>query len=85
MYIRNFFKENAKEEAEEMVSYIREIFNTNLETLDWMDDVTRKRAISKAEAMKPLIGYPKELLDEKFLEEHYKGVKLSLQRRYINK
>ena len=75
LYVRNFFKENAKGEAEEMVSYIRETFNSNLETLDWMDEITRKRAISKAEAIKSFIGYPKELMDEEVLKEHYKGVK----------
>jgi predicted metalloendopeptidase len=41
---RKHFNEKAKEAMEEMVRDIRDQFNTILNTIDWMDDKTRKRA-----------------------------------------
>ena len=41
LYVRKFFDEDAKREALEMVGGIREEMIKILETIDWMDDVTR--------------------------------------------
>lgn len=74
LYVRHFFNEDAKAKAEEMVYYIRKAFDRNLETVDWMDEKTKARAIKKAKAIKSLIGYPKEIMDEEVLKEYHKGV-----------
>lgn len=57
-----------------MVKDIQLEFKDILHKIDWMDDVTRKAALEKAESMTTHIGYPDELLDDKKLEEFYKGV-----------
>lgn len=41
MYVKKYFKEEAKQTALEMVHDIREEFNKILRSLDWMDDETR--------------------------------------------
>ena len=51
----------------------RKEFKTMLDELDWMDDITRKKAHSKVDKMMPFIGYAKEILDDKLINEHYKG------------
>lgn len=78
IYIRNFFNQEAKDQAVELVSYIRGEFDKILETIDWMDDVTRDAATRKAQAIKAHIGFPKELLLDDKLTEHYLKVRNNL-------
>ena len=74
MYASKFFKENAKAAADEMVRYIRAEFEIILTKLDWMDEITRERAIAKAKAITAHIAYPPELLDQQKLTDLYAGV-----------
>lgn len=74
LYIRKYFDEDSKKKALEMVQDIRVEFKKILEQVDWMDDVTRKAALEKAESMSTHIAYPDELLDNKKLEEFYENV-----------
>lgn len=77
MYARKFFKEDAKKAADSMVVFIRSEFRKILETLDWMDPITREKALAKAKAITPHIAYPPELLDDLKLAELYDGVSKS--------
>ncbi|KAF2360342.1 Peptidase M13 C-terminal domain [Trinorchestia longiramus] len=77
LYAEKFFKKDAKNAADEMVSYIRTEFDKILRTVDWMDDKTRIRAINKSMAITPHIAYPEELLDESKLTELYKELVIS--------
>ncbi|PSN53889.1 Membrane metallo-endopeptidase-like 1 [Blattella germanica] len=71
LYVRKFFKEEAKSNAMEMVGNIREEFMHILKQVDWMDEKTRQRGLEKATAMNVHIGYPEELLDDIKLLEFY--------------
>ena len=51
----------------------RKEFKTMLDELDWMDDITRKKAHTKVDKMMPFIGYAKEILDDKLINDHYRG------------
>lgn len=42
-----------------------------------MDENTKKFALKKAEALKSYIAYPDEFLDDKKLEEYYKGLEIT--------
>ncbi|XP_029033207.1 neprilysin-2 isoform X2 [Osmia bicornis bicornis] len=77
MYVRKYFKEDAKKNALEMVADIREEFTEILKKVDWMDDDTRKSALKKAASMSSHIAYPDELLDDKKLEEFYEKLELT--------
>ncbi|XP_076162840.1 M13 family metallopeptidase neprilysin 2 isoform X2 [Ptiloglossa arizonensis] len=77
MYVRKYFKENAKKNAVEMVADIRDEFTKILKKVDWMDEDTRKSALSKAASMSSHIAYPDELLDDSKLEEFYKKLELT--------
>jgi len=77
MYASKFFQENAKAAADEMVRYIRAQFDIILQNLDWMDEITRERAINKSKAITPHIAYPPELLEENKLTELYEGLEVS--------
>ncbi|GLH05802.1 Neprilysin-2 [Gryllus bimaculatus] len=71
LYVQKYFNEDAKKNAMEMVQNIRAEFKKILQTVEWMDEETRKRALEKAEAMSVHIAYPDELLDIQKLEEFY--------------
>ncbi|XP_053978584.1 neprilysin-2 isoform X1 [Hylaeus volcanicus] len=77
LYVRKYFKEDAKKNAVEMVADIREEFTKILKTVDWMDEDTRKSALSKAASMASHIAYPDELLDDNKLEDFYKNLELT--------
>jgi len=41
MYVREYFKEDSKQAALEMVNDFRTVFSEMLDELEWMDDATR--------------------------------------------
>ncbi|XP_046670651.1 neprilysin-2 isoform X2 [Homalodisca vitripennis] len=77
LYVKRFFKEDAKKNALEMVDNIREEMYKILKTVDWMDEETRKNALEKAKSMTSHIAYPDEILDVSKLEEFYEKLELT--------
>lgn len=77
LYVRQYFQEDAKRSAVEMVHDIREEFHNILEEIDWMDDLTKSRAREKASKIVEHIGYPSELMDVSKLEDLYQGLDLN--------
>ncbi|MEM7582785.1 MAG: M13 family metallopeptidase [Acidobacteriota bacterium] len=58
IYVEQRFAGASKDVALEMVQDIEDAFKHNLPELGWMDDVTRQRAVEKAQAVGNKIGYP---------------------------
>jgi len=58
LYIEKTFTPAAKAHAQAMVKNLVEALRSDLTTLSWMSDDTRKRAISKLDAFVRKIGYP---------------------------
>lgn len=48
-----------------------------LTEVDWMDEMTRKAALEKADSMASHIAYPSEMLDDEKLTNFYAGVSRS--------
>lgn len=71
LYVRKYFKQNAKTAATEMVNLIRAEFESMLKSVTWMDSKTKTEAVRKLKAMVQIIGYPNELLDDQKLIEFY--------------
>ena len=84
LYVSKYFDEKSKTTALEMVAEIRNQFGLILDQVDWMDDATKERAKSKAQAMVEHIGYPPELLEMKKLEDLYRGLELSSEDYFGN-
>ena len=63
--------------VDDIVTKIREEFRLILEEIDWMDEVTRERAIKKADLIRSHMAYDNEVLDNDLLEEFYRGLSLS--------
>ncbi|XP_064459407.1 neprilysin-2-like isoform X2 [Ornithodoros turicata] len=84
MYVRNFFQEDSKGAAMNMVTYILREFLDILNGIDWMDPMTRQRAKEKAQAIQPYIGYPEELLKDENVAKHYENVTLKPNEYFDN-
>ncbi|XP_026683285.1 neprilysin-2-like [Diaphorina citri] len=82
LYVRKFFKEDAKANAIEMVELIREEMNKILNTVEWMDNKTRRKALEKAKAMTAHIAYPDELLDDNKISEFYDKLEIDPNNYY---
>ncbi len=58
LYVKEYFTPEAKARMTELVANLRKAFEIRINKLDWMSDVTKKKAIAKLHAFTPKIGYP---------------------------
>jgi predicted metalloendopeptidase len=63
VYVKQAFPPEAKRRALEMVGNLMAALRSDLTTLSWMSDATRKQAITKLEAFIRKIGYPDKWRD----------------------
>ncbi len=62
-YVEKAFPPQAKARAREMVQNLVAALHSDLETLPWMSDPTRKQALAKLAAIDLKIGYPDKWRD----------------------
>ena len=78
MYVRRYFKPEAKKGMLEMTSYIRKVFKEEiLEELDWMDEKTKERAREKLDLMDQFIAYQDDFLDKEKVDSLHKDIKVT--------
>ncbi|KAG0716006.1 Neprilysin-11 [Chionoecetes opilio] len=70
-YVKDYFPQQAKDEANEMVEDLRSAFKSLLEVNEWMDEETKPKAIEKADFITKSIGYPDWYGNETALEAYY--------------
>jgi putative endopeptidase len=58
IYVKEYFKEDAKAKMLEMVNNLQTAFKKIIDSLDWMSDSTKIRAKEKVTAISKKIGYP---------------------------
>lgn len=76
-YVRKYSNDGIKEYAAEIVKYITAEFKKTLQDqTPWIDELTRKKALLKAEKITSQIAYAKEMLDDKILNDLYKDVSI---------
>jgi putative endopeptidase len=63
LFVERAFKPETKTRALEMVNNLKTALRERLETVDWMSDATRAKALEKLEAFKTKIGYPDKWRD----------------------
>uniref|UniRef100_A0A224YD77 Gluzincin n=1 Tax=Rhipicephalus zambeziensis TaxID=60191 RepID=A0A224YD77_9ACAR len=71
LYVKEKFSPEAKDEVEDLVSRLKEVFKSSLEENHWMDKATKEKALRKLDQMESKIAYPKWGLNMTFLEELY--------------
>lgn len=76
LYLKSNFDETSKDMALQMVGYIKDAFLQSLENIEWMDQTTKAKAITKAHKINTLIGYAPEILDPFKMEKLYTKVSI---------
>ncbi|NNG37884.1 peptidase M13 [Flexivirga sp. ID2601S] len=68
LYVDKHFPPHAKERMEQLVANIVEAYRRDFETLPWMGEETRAKALEKLAKFTPKIGYPQEWKDYSSIE-----------------
>ncbi|MBZ4189433.1 M13 family metallopeptidase [Niabella beijingensis] len=68
LYVSNYFPPEAKMRMTALVNNLQKTYQERLQTLDWMSDSTRQKAIAKLNAFIKKIGYPDVWTDYGFLK-----------------
>ncbi len=63
LYVEKMFPAEAKAKAEKMIKNVIRAYETRINNLPWMSDVTKKQAIQKLNKMTVKIGYPDKWKD----------------------
>ena len=63
LYVKEFFDSTAKKRYEDLVEAIRAALKSRIETLTWMSDSTKQKALIKLAAVKKKVGYPDKWKD----------------------
>ncbi|MGH8182683.1 MAG: M13 family metallopeptidase, partial [Rhodanobacteraceae bacterium] len=58
LYVAKYFPPESKQRAEELVTNVRAALKEHIESLDWMSEATKKKALEKWALFLPKIGYP---------------------------
>uniref|UniRef100_A0A665X4W7 Phosphate regulating endopeptidase homolog, X-linked n=1 Tax=Echeneis naucrates TaxID=173247 RepID=A0A665X4W7_ECHNA len=85
IFVNTHFQEDKKHMMEELIEGVRWAFIDMLEKEnDWMDQPTKKRAVEKAHAVLAKVGYPEFILNDTYLNEDLKELKLDEADYYGN-
>jgi len=57
-FVTKYFSSKAKEDACEMITYLKNELGNSIKNLDWMENETKEKALEKLDNMKVKIGYP---------------------------
>jgi predicted metalloendopeptidase len=63
LYVAEIFPPESKVRMLALVNNLREALRARLQTLEWMDDATRAKALAKLDALNVKIGYPDKWRD----------------------
>uniref|UniRef100_A0A665X4T5 Phosphate regulating endopeptidase homolog, X-linked n=1 Tax=Echeneis naucrates TaxID=173247 RepID=A0A665X4T5_ECHNA len=84
IFVNTHFQEDKKHMMEELIEGVRWAFIDMLEKEnDWMDQPTKKRAVEKAHAVLAKVGYPEFILNDTYLNEDLKELKLDEADYYV--
>lgn len=80
LYVRNFFKKDARNSIKEMIGYIQDAFKTSvLGETDWMDQQTAEKALLKLDKMHNFVGFVDELLQPEVMNQYFAGERFDLK------
>ncbi|MDQ3735430.1 MAG: peptidase M13, partial [Actinomycetota bacterium] len=68
LYVERHFPPRAKERMVQLVANLVEAYRRSIESLDWMGEQTKRRALDKLASFTPKVGYPDKWRDYSALE-----------------
>jgi putative endopeptidase len=63
LYVARYFPPAAKAKAEQLVANLLKAYDADIQTLSWMTEATRQKALEKLHRFTPHIGYPEKWRD----------------------
>ncbi len=63
LYVQNFFPDETREKAVEMIGLIKGTFEERMPSRDWLTEETRAAALDKLEVLSFKVGYPEVWID----------------------
>ena len=63
LYVERHFPQGHREAMDELVGLLLEAYRRSIESLDWMSEETRQRALEKLAMFRPMVGHPKAWRD----------------------
>jgi putative endopeptidase len=63
IYVAKYFPPESKKKAEELVGNLLKAYDADIQTLPWMTEATRQKALEKLRKFTPHIGYPEKWID----------------------
>lgn len=63
MFVDKYFTYESKNKVDQMITFIKNEIRNSIETNDWMEDVTKSKALEKLDTMNYKIGYPDKWRD----------------------
>ena len=68
LYVERHFPPEAKTQMDELVKTLLEAYRESIQSLSWMSDETKQKALEKLATFNPKIGYPEKWKDYSALE-----------------
>jgi putative endopeptidase len=70
LYVKEYFPPDSKKKVERIVADLFRAYEARIQSLDWMSEATKKKAVQKLHQMNRKLGYPKKW-------KSYKGLVIS--------
>ena len=84
MYVREYFSQEERNVATEMVDNIKREFKFLMSKTEWMDILTWERAQEKIDNMRMFVAYENEVLNNSDIDLYYEGLQLSSESLLMN-
>ena len=68
VFVDQFFSDDTKTATLDMIGRIKETFIARIKTREWLSEQTRAEALSKAEKISYVVGYPDQWIDYSFVD-----------------
>ncbi|CAG8615532.1 9370_t:CDS:10 [Ambispora gerdemannii] len=86
-FVLKTFKGDSKDLSRRIIESIKKTFIERMPRLDWLDEVTREKAIHKVDQIAVKVGYPDstpDTMDPKSLAEYYEELEISKTEYFEN-
>lgn len=84
MYVAANFRPESKQAVDDILAMVRKSFTLGFPSVQWMDPITRKAAIDKAEYITSKVGYPDWLPNATALDDFYNAMNTTPYNQFTN-
>jgi len=84
LYIKAVFGEKDRQQANELITNIRQMFDENLNKLEWIDEQSKNEAKNKLKKITEKVGYPNFINNKTKLNERLvKNIEIKKENIYF--